>query len=403
MNGMAATTDSGLSFWPRLRRYDGRAIEEALAPPTLFSPGLRLDGAVAEAPFVMGHPPLLDHLREAQSPFLVDPASLRFSTPGFLEVETLCALPYSPESPLTPDRDPTAFVRGALAFQAAAGASALMTPTVRWPGRSEEWSLFNRKIIDVSSQMNGTEMPRLQLVALLAPDWDGLRNPEPIVDPLRDIPIEAAYVQPTTLHPTRDSVEKLVTYVRFLQSVASLRVPVIAGRVGAFGFVLQALGIPFFDSGLGGAESFDLASLVRPRKKDLEGKSVGGGNRRIYLERLKTTLVADQVDAILAEPELRSRFMCQELCCRWRGWEGLADRARPHYLRVRMAEVAAIAALPTSEMRIHYVHQQLVRARDDAQVVQRMLAAHPESVPDLAHLERWIAVLTRASGAEVAA
>jgi hypothetical protein len=251
--------------------------------------------------------------------------------------------------------------------------------------------------------MNGTEIERRPLVALLAPDWDGLRNPEPIIGPLRDIPIEAAYVQPAALHPTRDSVDKLITYVRFLQAVASLRVPVIAGRVGAFGLVLQALGIPYFDSGLGAAESFDLAGLVRPRKKDAEGKSHGGGKRRIYIERLKTTLPADQVEAMLAESELRNRFICKELCCRWRGWEGLAKRARPHYLRVRMSEVAALAALPTAEMRVHHVHEGLVRARDDAQVVQRMLAARPGSAPDLAHLERWISVLARVTGVNVAA
>jgi hypothetical protein len=391
------------SFWPRLSVYDGRAIEHALAPPTLFTPGLRLSGAVAEATFVQKHPPLLDRLREVRSPFMVDPMSLRFTTAGFLGVQALRDLPYAPTEPLTPQSDAEFFVKASLAFQAEANASAFMTPTVAWLGRSEVWPDFNRKTIDLVAKTIGVDVERRPMVVLLAPDWDALRHPEDIMEPLRDTPVEAIYVQPTNLRPTHDGVEKLVKYIRFLQSAASLDVPVVAGRVGAFGLVLQALGIPVFDSGLGEAESFNLSNLNRPRKKTTETSSGGGRKRRIYLEPLKTTLVSDDVDAIFHEPGLRSRFICQEACCRWTGWEGLANRRRTHYLTVRTSEVGQLAALPTSQMRLQRVHQDLLEARDHGRVVTRVLIERGVRPPDLGHLERWAGVLARVAGAAAAA
>lgn len=37
------------AYLPRVTRHDGRAIEEALADPTLFDRGVRLEAAVVEA------------------------------------------------------------------------------------------------------------------------------------------------------------------------------------------------------------------------------------------------------------------------------------------------------------------------------------------------------------------
>jgi hypothetical protein len=38
---------------PRVTRRDGRAIEEALAGPTLFDSGVKLDAAVVEATYAV--------------------------------------------------------------------------------------------------------------------------------------------------------------------------------------------------------------------------------------------------------------------------------------------------------------------------------------------------------------
>lgn len=41
-------------YLPRITRHDARAIEDALAGPTLFDPGVRVRGAVIEATLVPG-------------------------------------------------------------------------------------------------------------------------------------------------------------------------------------------------------------------------------------------------------------------------------------------------------------------------------------------------------------
>ena len=404
MNAEDLSSQGDPAYWPRLTTYDARVIEQTLAPPTLFSPGLHLQGGVADPAFAATDPPLLHRLPELGSPYLVDSGSLRFIGPNFLEIGGLRELPHAPASPLNPGMDMREFVNASLRFQAGHGAAAFLTPGVPLHARSPEWAGMNRAIIAESARQKGVDVERLPLVVLLAPDSMTTREGRSVIEPLGDVPLDALYVQPLRLKPLYDSVEKLVRYVEFLLEACSLGVPVIAGRVGAFGLVMQALGVPIFDSGLGDAESFDLAALNR-RRKPREQRTGGGGGRRkrAYVERLKASVRPDSLDAILRERELRSRFGCQLECCRWAGWNGFLDRRRSHYLHVRLREVSDIAELPSGEMRLHRVHEDLIRARDDAQVVRRMLGARGLAAPRLDHVDRWLAVLARIAGIPVAA
>lgn len=140
-------------------------------------------------------------------------------------------------------------------------------------------------------------------------------------------------------------------------------IPVIASRVGAFGLVLQALGVNAFDSGLAQAEATNLAQLNRPvtereRERRREGKG-GGPDKRIYLEALKTTMKGKHAAAILKRPGLRSRFVCSHGCCQFRGFEDLPARRRQHFLWSRDAEVSAIKERPTGGLRRDYVRELL--------------------------------------------
>jgi hypothetical protein len=74
------------TYLPRITRRDGRAVEEALAGPTLCDAGVRLDAAVVEATYAVEDPPLLKRLRESRVPQLVDPQTLRFTGERFLTV-----------------------------------------------------------------------------------------------------------------------------------------------------------------------------------------------------------------------------------------------------------------------------------------------------------------------------
>lgn len=236
------------------------------------------------------------------------------------------------------------------------------------------------------------------MIAQVVADRRTLAAPDLLINMLVDHPIDAVYVQHQRLDPTRDSAEKLVAYVEFLLALKDSGLSVIAGRVGAFGLVLQALGIPSFDSGLCQAEAFDLASLNRPlTERERRQRGRGGGDRRIYFELLKTTLKGVHARAILGDHLLRGRFTCTLGCCQHRGFEDLPDRRRQHYLWVRHDEVEQLRAQPTDGLRIDWIHERLRDARGAGTAVRMALSENGSDVPTFEHIDRWIGVLGRAT------
>ena len=61
------------TYLPRVTRHDGRAIEEALAGPTLFDRGVKLSAVVVDATYAAEDQPLPKRLREEGVPQLIEP------------------------------------------------------------------------------------------------------------------------------------------------------------------------------------------------------------------------------------------------------------------------------------------------------------------------------------------
>jgi hypothetical protein len=400
--GLPTRLFAELSFFPRVSKYDGRAIEAALAGPNLFEQPVSLHGAVIEATFAASDPPLLARLREGQVARVIDPQALRFTTETFLDIPALSELAYAPDRPIRPGSHSEAelrdFVRSAFLFQQQHHASAYLVPGLPIADDDVQgWLALNGDVHRIAADLNGRGViERRELVGLLAPGRRSLADPGALVTLIADLPVSAVYAQPLRLRPTHDGVEKLVQYTRFLDALADLDIPVVAGRVGAFGLLLQALGVAaFFDCGLGDAESFELAALNRPKPRNSPGKGSAGRNRRVYLAELKTTLQSRHAEAILREPGLRGRFTCELGCCRFSGLADLVDRRRQHYLRVRQHEVAEVARLPSRSSRLEVLHGNLLEAREHGLVVARTLRARGVDPPSFEHLDRWLGVLSR--------
>jgi hypothetical protein len=403
MNTLPSPLDrlaGGLAYLPRIGTYDGRAIEEALKGATLYDHGVSLRGAIVDAHYATGDPELLQRLRATFVPFLVDLQTLRFTRPGFRDVAKLRELPYAPPAPFEPltfeSLDADRLVTKALALTQELHACAHTVPGLPLHDQDLElWVRANRLIVERACRVHGTgDIERRGLVALVAPGRRAMKSPELVLEWLVDLPVDAVYVQPLNLHPVRDGFEKLANYVAYLRSFKEAGLGVIAGRVGAFGLVLQALGISCFDSGLGDGEAFSFSSHTRPPTKRRKGTSGGGRDRRIYLEPLKTTLQARHAQLLLQELGLRARFACELGCCRHRGFEDLPDRRRVHYLFTRDAEVAALRDKPDA-LRLEVVHQQLLGAREHARAVRRAFFAKQITPPSFEHLDRWIGLLAR--------
>jgi hypothetical protein len=400
--GLRTQLFDGVSFFPRVSRYDGRAIEAAMAGQNLFQQPVSLHGAVIEATFAASDPPLLGRLQEGHVARLIDPQALRFTTGTYLDIPALSELGYAPARPIHPGSHSAAerrrIVEGALRFQQDHHASAYLVPGLPVADQDlEGWLTLNRDMHRIAADLNGRgEIERRELVGFLAPGRRALADPTALVSLVADLPVTAVYVQPLRLKPTNDGVEKLVQYVRFLDRLAELDVPVLAGRVGTFGLLFQAVGVaPFFDCGLGDAESFELATLNRPRPRRTSARGSAGRNRRVYLAELKTTLQSQHAEAILGEPGLRGRFACELGCCRFAGLADLVERRRHHYLRVRQHEVAEIATLPSRTFRVELLHGKLLEVREHGLVVARSLRARGVDPPSFEHVDRWLGVLAR--------
>jgi hypothetical protein len=392
------------TFLPRITQHDGRAIEDVLAA-TLFDRGVRLKAAVVDASYAAADPPLLKRLRDEQMPRLMELHTQRFTTGRYLEIEALAALPYSPSQPISVENfhkgEARELAQGALRFQQAHRCDHYLTAALPYYDNDfRSWASFNDWLLDEACSANGSaEIDRRPLIAQVAPGRTALLNPQMAVNRLLDYPIVGAYVQPLNFNPVKDSAEKLKLYVEFLQAISSEGIPVIAARVGAFGLVLQALGIPAFDSGLGQAEASNLSQLNRiPTEKEKERREEGEGggpDKRIYLEQRKTTLKGSHAEAILGQRGLRSRFVCSYSCCQYRGFEDLPIRRRQHFLCTREAEVSAIRACTTRGLRRDFVREQLRDAQENARSVRRALIELGAEAPRFEHLDRWISLLAQ--------
>jgi hypothetical protein len=392
------------TFLPRITQHDGRAIEDALAA-TLFDSGVRLKAAVVDASYAATEPPLLKRLRDEQLPCLMESHTQRFTTGRFLEVDQLAGLPYAPESPITADNFDKAQARelaqGVLRFEQTHRCDHYLSAALPYYDKDfQSWASFNDWLLDETCTANGGPgIDRRPLIAQVAPGRTALLNPQVVVNRLLDYPIAGAYVQPLLFNPVKDSAEKLKLYVEFLQAIASEGIPVIAARVGAFGLVLQALGIAAFDSGLGQAEATNLAQLNRvPTEKEKERRREGEGggpDKRIYLEQLKTTLKGSHATAILNQRGLRSKFVCVHGCCQYRGFEDLPMRRRKHFLCTRDAEVNAVRACTTPGLRRDFVREQLRDAQETSRLVRRALIELGTEAPRFDHLDRWISLLAQ--------
>lgn len=385
-----------IAFWPRVRRDNSGVVEQTLADPTLFDQeGVPLQGALIEAPHAARQPPILTRLSQVGIPFVVDPGAMRFLNETYLEMPSWSAIPYSPSSPMEPGMQVRPFVEKCLAFQEAAGASYYIAPGTKWPRPQDDWADLNVGIHEAAMRVVGDHVPEGPMMAYCAPMWPALQRPKELIKPIADLGFSALYLQPTNLRATLDRVEKLAAYAEFTLEAIRAGLKVVAGRAGSFGLILNAVGVHAFDSGLGDAEGFDLASSLRPKEKSAAGKGGGGGNRRIYVRELKTTLMQQEAEAILGDEGIGARFVCNLPCCRWQGWENIGDRRREHNLRVRLSEVEAMAAIPSLAWRLQQLRNEFEAAQSHALVAQRVLAAKNVRLPKFDHLGIWLSVINR--------
>ena len=328
---------------------------------------------------------------------MVDPQSVRFASPTFRSVGRLRRLPYAPSAPLDPGRLTTAvkdMVRGALEFQAQAEPSMYLVPALPLIRSSAAVLRTFAQLHTIAADMNGSVVPFRPIVAAAYPCADVLRGRFSVFERL-DRTFAGAYVLPLQFNPKRDSVERLVSYARFLEHAQASGLRVVAGRAGTFGLVLAAFGIEDFDSGLGEGESFSLTRLSRLREATPSGTRDGGRQRRVYIWQLRSTIAWEDADRLLELPAVRSQIACTIGACRFGGHRLALEDRREHFFHSRAAELEELRSRKTTELRVQLVMDWLRSAIDTGRMVNRVQEERGLAPLDFEHLENWRAVLTR--------
>lgn len=391
-----------LSFLLHVTQYEGRTVEKLLAGGAADGLSRDLGGAVIDASYVAVDPPLLARLADARVPWMVDCQSVRFVSPSFQAIARLRALPYVPSAALDASRFSAAteaFVRSALEFQAQAEPSMYLVPSLPLSRPSAAVLRTFAKIHTVAADLNGNFVPFRPMVAAAYPSADVLRGRFSVFERLLDRSFAGVYVLPLQLNPKRDSVERLVSYARFLEHAQNLGLRVVAGRAGTFGLILAAFGIENFDSGLGERESFSLARLSTVRQRDPDGRHKGGRQQRVYSAQLRSSLAWDDADGLLETTPLRAQLTCMLGACRSGGYRYALDDPRTHFFHVRAAELEQLRACRTTELRVQQVMDWLRTASDTGRLVNRIRAERGEQPLKFDHLENWRAVLVRVATA----
>jgi len=388
-----------LSLVLHVTQHDGRSLERLLAPrrPGELAPAP--GGAIVQASYVHRDPALLLRLADGRIPWAIEPQSHRFATSGFLNIDAIGGLPYAPSSALNPATFGNAhrtMVRSSLEFQARHEPTMYVVPSLPVAKPSASVLRAYEELHKYAFSLNGTQgIPYRPILATAYPGTPVMEGRFSVFDRLADRAWAGVYVQPLQLDTKRDSVEKLVAYVRFLQEGNAAKLNVLAGRPGAFGLLLGALEVALWDCGLGGGDSFSLSRLDRPPRTDEDGNRKGGRARPVYLRPLMSAVREADADWLLMSPALGAQLACTVGECRNGGRRYALERPREHFLHCREEELRELRELRSRSLRVPFVHDRLQEAISTARLVNRVREDGSQARLDFDYLDRWLGVLAR--------
>ena len=385
----------GHGFVPRIGRENYKALERALAPPSLFGdepsdvPWVIVDGAWATP-----DTPLLSHLRALGAHILVDTQGWRFGDERTQRVRKYARLEHRPAAPLSIDAvdDYVEFIHADVEWQLKLGADALLMPGLM-PEKDDDRAIRSLSLA-VEVAMTSESAAQRPLIGYLGVHSQSLGQTEShATDPMIQM-LSALYVQVTPVNPMSDSVSKLVHVAETMLHFEDLGVPVVAGHLGGFGGVLRALGVAAADAGLGSSETFDAKRLLRVPTRKRGGSNGGGSSARRYLAQLLRSVSPSQWTALMAVDSLRGFLDCRLRCCRHRTIEDRTEWAREHSLRTRVAEAADLAGYAPT-MRASRQHDVVHAARAFLVTVNTALQSTGHKTIPVEHVENQLAALGR--------
>jgi hypothetical protein len=158
-------------------------------------------------------------------------------------------------------------------------------------------------------------------------------------------------------------------YIEACWDLHSLRIPLVAERVGGVGLALMAFGaVGGIESGLTLGERFNFHDI---RKKPKDGQDGFLPPPRVYIAELGAFLTAKQAKEFFEIRGMKSKFGCKDTDCCSRGVDDMVRDPRPHFLRRRSREVGGMAKRPEEFRAPSYLDEFLRPATDLALTASR--------------------------------
>jgi len=371
---------------------DYRTLEKLLTPDFEQKLPLQIDGVVVDG----NHSTKFKDLRErlsGDSQVLIDHQVYRLQQASCRDHPSLVALPYAhkereyrPEDFADDDFIKT-FVQSVLNEQHKFRVTDYLAPSFFVSSPESPWLELNRRLLGETMNQVGA-----QVYATVCIPSNMQRN-SIVIDWTINSGAAGVYLLVTPLSALTDPIPKLVQFLDLAKRLSDAGLTVIAGRQPAFGLAMMAMGVASFDAGIAQSERFNLANLVRPKRRtEAQVHPRHGAPRGIYLADLMTTVPAKVAKSILSVPSLKALLVCDELCCRG-SFQSILVRPEEHFLWARAREVAAIRSDP-KDWRPRRLAERVSRAR---QVADKIKVTLGTAAPSFEHLDRWPRVIEQIS------
>lgn len=367
----------------RAAMKDHLVVENLLVPssvPRLHGVRPPIDRLVADAHVARARPTLAESSRGAGVPYLVDPETT------FLQVEVArddpwAKLPYATAERLAPaavavDR----LVAEAVEFQLEMGATTIIPPYFYASSPTDPWFFLSLHALDETAEYLRQNSIRLPVEPVLCAQLRSFGNHvtwpvgvDRFVERARNSGASGVALYFSPAGNGKDGYGKVRSLFDVTRHMKDSHIRTIAWRQGIYGAALVAAGLDGYECGMGTAEQSDVTGRQFARKPKRNERRSGGGAPGIFIEPLGRSVPRAVGLALLGDPSMRPKVMCDggDACCP--SPTVTIDRPREHAVRSRARSLALIAAQPASRWRLHHVFQEATTATTVAAQANRVL------------------------------
>jgi serine/threonine-protein kinase len=332
-----------------------------------------MDGFEYPANFVPRYRKSLEAMRDLGLRYMFDPVTYRLAYSSFALTQGLVDLPYviDKDNVMTPNDLRTLpalqkYGQRVIDWQNSWGCSTLVAPFHFCRDLASEWLDIDIKLIEESksyAMKTGLTQPVYAGLSLTIETYSVKNNRLALLNRYSRGRADGYLFYVDSFDERTNNPLQIRSYLDLLSIFQNLDKPVSACRVGTLGLGFLCAGVDGMTSGIASLSSFSENDL-------LENRSTGYNmKRKYYIPDLMLTLPVEMAQDILGDRR-NAHLRCQ--CVHCQGASAGFDRfAKPHFLRVRTAEVTAINGLGGTKDRLAWFNGRVANAISNCEQIQK--------------------------------